>query len=535
MNSMKRNGATVMIMAAAMLLATLLSGCGQTSAPSAAPAASASPAATEQGAASAAPAGAAVPFKETFEFSWLGSIWAPYSADSTIFDFIQKATNTKINFEWAPLDNYQVRVNTALASGKLPDVIGLNGANLTDLIGQGAVVALDDYYAKDAPNITARLVKEDYPFLRNISDGKIYVIPYMIDFPPILSYMVRKDWLDRANLQVPATWDQWVGAWTVFRDTDANGDGDAANEIPIAGSPDILLEAFGIHSNDAFCVAGDGTYMLIYDHPNYRKYLEAMAKLYQDKLFDQEFATRTQDPLFKAMDSGLAGTAFTTAERAKISTDTNRQTNPGATWLCVPPITGPDGDQGIAARGKFGINAAVTVGAGKAGRVDGIMQFWNWIYSDAGILAMNYGQEGVHYDMKDGKPVLKADYIKGFPDARKAGLIFQPFPFCWTKDNYMQILTHGKTYEELDETSKIFYDGLFLNEKYFYKAPPVLTTAAYAQYSADLLPKAKELQANAITGKITVDQFFTEYGKLKTAGLAEVAKQAQEAWNNLSK
>ena len=41
-------------------------------------------------------------------------------------------------------------------------------------------------------------------------------------------------------------------------------------------------------------------------------------------------------------------------------------------------------------------------------------------------------------------------------------------------------------------------------------------------YSADIIPAIKELQANAIAGRISIDDFFTGYEALKPQGLQAI-------------
>ena len=60
--------------------------------------------------------------------------------------------------------------------------------------------------------------------------------------------------------------------------------------------------------------------------------------------------------------------------------------------------------------------------------------------------------------------------------------------------------------------------------------PPIFTTDAYSEYYADLGAQVKSLEANAVAGNITVEEFFAEYEKLKEEGLQEVIDQADEAW-----
>lgn len=478
-----------------------------------------------------------VPFAETFAFSILSTIWSPYDAESTLISDIMRLTNSDIKMEWAPTQDFGTKVNTLLSSNTLPDII-MGVPDMISLIDQGAILPLDDYYNETVmPDVMAIINPEDYPYIRNVNDGHIYSLLYTFDFPPGRSWIMRQDWLDKVNLELPKTWNDWLTVWRAVRDQDANSDGNATNEIPIVGGAWQLAPAFGIVAGEVasgvggqFCKMPDGGYSLIYEHPNYRSYLENMAMLYKEKLLDQEFTTRNYAECCKAMDANIGFITLSWAEQAKLSSVVLRQNIPAATVQCIVPVTGPAGDQYIMARNKFGNRGVVTVSAEKDDKVEKIMRFFNWLYTDDGARLMNYGVEGTHHALVNGTPVLKAPYIESFVNARKGGLIFQPFPFYWLQDNYMQILLQGKAYAELDDVTKIFYDGLFLNEPYFAYVPPTLVTQAYSQYSADLMPRMRELEANAIIGSITVDQFYTEYAALKGKGLADIIKQASEAW-----
>ena len=106
--------------------------------------------------------------------------------------------------------------------------------------------------------------------------------------------MVRQDWLDDLGMDTPETWEDWLSYWRGVRDNDLNGNGDPADEIPLAlaqsadGERSLtqLLNAFGIAaSNDTqFCLLDDGTYTMVYEHPRYPAFLEAVAGLYAEGL-----------------------------------------------------------------------------------------------------------------------------------------------------------------------------------------------------------------------------------------------------------
>ena len=100
------------------------------------------------------------------------------------------------------------------------------------------------------------------------------------------------------GMKEPETWEDWLAYWRAVRDNDLNGNGDPSDEIPVAfaGGTDgersltMLMNAFGIAaSNDTqFCVLEDGTYTMVYEHPRYPEYLEAVTGLYAEGILRVE-------------------------------------------------------------------------------------------------------------------------------------------------------------------------------------------------------------------------------------------------------
>ncbi|MGL4374441.1 MAG: hypothetical protein ACRCS6_11680, partial [Turicibacter sp.] len=175
-------------------------------------------------------------------------------------------------------------------------------------------------------------------------------------------------------------------------------------------------------------------------------------------------------------------------------------------------------------------SAAIT-GAGEEKAVE-IIQFFDYLFSEEGTTLASYGIEGVHHDVVDGKPVLK-DEFADFNEARKNGVNFTPFPHVFTGDSYMQMTLGGKTVDELDETTKIFYDALFVGEDSFFAPTPTLQTQAYIDNQATIMPKLESLLAECVIGAISVDQFYSEYEKLKAVGLQDILDQGNEAYQKM--
>jgi putative aldouronate transport system substrate-binding protein len=471
----------------------------------------------------------------------------PTAFDGTFyFPTILERTNARVEIDWRVIENYGTQVATLLASGELPDILVAGDYGVTNLASEGAIIPLDDYLDL-IPNIVAAVGEKRMANWRS-ADGHIYTIPTIVDVPGSQSVMIRQDWLDALGMKAPETWEEWLALWRGIRDQDMNGNGDLNDEIPLALEKGAngerclasLLNAFGIacSADTQFCVLEDGTYTLVYEHPRYPEFLQAVQDLYKEGLLDQEFATRTQAELFTAMDSNLVGTCMTWAERAKLSTLTNREGgDANALWACVPPITGPHGDRMTQERAAVTGVWCITTAAEKAGKVEDILKLFNWNFSEEGIILYNYGIEGVHHDLVDGKRVLRPEYIsKGFVDYRLAGMEFEPFGGKWLTDAFTQCLFAGKSLQELDDAAQAFYNGLaVVNNGFYYSMPQTLATEAYTEYAAETINTGVcVIRDQCIAGQISVDEFFKQYEAFKPVGLQEILDKGAEAYAKLS-
>lgn len=537
---MKKSNKVISAALASTLAASMLAGCGSSSSSSSSTADSSSTqsaetATTEAAASEESSASTEAASGDAVEFSFFGAIWDPYTETSDILDAWQSAANCKIDFEWVQEDSYDTQLAAKVASQDLPDVIKKEDGNVDDLIEQGLILPLDDYLEEYCPNYLAQLTEDDLASLRNPSDGKIYGLSLIVDNEAAYSTMIRSDWLTNLGLEEPQTWDDWVNVWTAFRDNDANGDGDATNEIPLAVSYDqfyMLENMFGIESNGYFSIV-DGKYVYDPENPNYETFLDNMRELYADGILYSEFITCDQEQLNTIGSNNTLGSTVNWAEQAKnYSLACQELGNTDALYSCVTPITGPNGDQKIQARTKLSENTFITINA--QDRLPQILQAFDYLYSDEGIILTNYGIEGETFEYdEDGNPVVLAPYNTDFSTARSYDLIPSIIPFVFLHDSYMQYLMGGKTEDELDAAGQSFIDGLTINDDYYYQAPKLYTTDAWVEHS-DLVEQQIALRDNYIMGKISKDEYNTQYQELKDAGLQDVIDQAQAAYESVS-
>ncbi|MGN0741605.1 MAG: hypothetical protein ACI4L8_03075, partial [Candidatus Fimadaptatus sp.] len=445
-----------------------------------------------------------------------------------------------VAIDWQEEEGYSSAIATTLLASKkdLPDLINPTGFGVMELADDGLIVPLDDYLEL-MPDLVSAVGPEHMDAWR-ASDGHIYTIPSVSTIRGSFSMMVRRDWLDALGLSAPETWEDWLTYWRGVRDNDMNGNGDPADETPIAlaqsadgeRSLTLLLNAFGIAaSNDTqFCLLEDGTYTMVYEHPRYPEFLEAMAGLYAEGILVEGYEAFSYSAIERMMGDNTLGSAMTFAAAGSQTATLRKGGDEDALWQSVKPVAGPHGDRMIQERELIMPVWCITAGARENGKVEDIVRFFNWCFTQEGAWLYNYGIEGVSYALRDGQPVLDRELVaNGFADYRAVGINYEPFGGYWLQDAYMQCLFEGKTKEELSDIQKEVYDGLFtLNNEFFYTQPLTIETESYVKYRTSLITEGVcKLRDQAIRGEITQQAFWDGYERLKEKGLAAVIDDVQ--------
>lgn len=463
--------------------------------------------------------------------------------DNYFWPAIKKMTGVDLDIFWEEKENYITSLSTTLLTDmdKMPDIINASDFGVMDLADDGAVIPLDDYLDL-MPNIVSAVGQDRMSYWRQ-TDGHIYTIPSIINVQGAQTMMVRQDWLDRLGLSEPQTWDEWVNLWRTIRDNDLNGNGDPGDEIPFAAQYGAdgercfipLLNAFGIKTSGdtQFCLLEDGTYTMVYEHPKYPEFLKAMQELYAEGLISIEFDAMYAAEMDTAMDENRLGTVFNWAERCRTSTQALREAGvEDALWAAAAPVTGPDGDQMTPERIMVMPLWCISSAAQKRGKVENIIRFFNWYYSEEGSWLYSYGLPGISYEVKDGMPVMVSEMTaNGFTDYRDAGCNIESFGGLWQESAFTQCLFEGRSVHEMDDLTEEFYKGIsVVNNGYFYAVPNTYETPAYTQYRNALITEGVcRLRNQTIKGGLSVEAFFEEYASLKQQGLQKVIDEASKA------
>ena len=445
---------------------------------------------------------------------------------------LEKRTNTELEFIHPTQGQEKEQFNLMIASKELPDIIyampnDFKGG-VTQAVEEGIILGLNDYINEEkAPNLT-KLIKEDEQVDKSIKldDGTYCGFPsgakdrYLLTFKGLI---VRQDWLDKLNLPLPETVDEWEQALIGFK-----------NELG-AEAPYTIL------GTNEFAGAYDVSRSFFYDvdkkeitygplKPEYKEFVARMKKWYDMGLLDREFATQSQtmaDAKITGGQSGVisAGAASGINKYAVAMSDIEGVKWAGAQYPVLVKGEKPKYGQlnEKSHPGQFITTACKNIEAA--------VRFLDYGYSEAGHMLYNFGIEGESYEMIDGYPKYTEDITdnaEGIPmnnQLAKYAMSVYGGPFLQDKRYYEQYLKR-------DEQKAAI--SLWEQVENSYDLPNLILTAeegnAIATPLTDITSSWTESEYKLIMGKIDMSEYDACVQKLYDMGIEKVLKVYNDAY-----
>lgn len=240
----------------------------------------------------------------------------PLTKEFAKMEWLQDAEDRAgVEIEWQEVtSDWAQKKATLLASGDIPDMIIGNGSILDTEFAQfpGLFEDLSPVIDQSLPNVKAMF--DAHPETKTIAtqlDGKIYGLPKYQRYWPdaVTRQYINQKWLDNLGLKVPTTWDELYTVLLAFKEKDANGNGDANDEIPMDFAPTglgvgvtsfgffeptVMLGSMGItlaESGYGYFVEGGKVKNFVVDE-RYKTLVKFLNKCYSAGLINKEVFTQ---------------------------------------------------------------------------------------------------------------------------------------------------------------------------------------------------------------------------------------------------
>lgn len=447
---------------------------------------------------------------------------------------LQEATGITVNYTHPPQGQASEKFNIMIASKNLPDIIeyawpqypGGPGKAIKD----GKIIRLNEYIEKYAPNLMTYLNEnEDIKKLCTTDEGDIFAFPFIRGTDALCiteGLVLRKDWLDELNLEVPETIDEWENVLTAFK-TAKN----IESPLDISTYPFTVGAFSGAYGALIGFFVEDGQVKYGPNEAGYKDFLAKMNDWYQKGLVSPDIASLPGDVITSDLLSDKTGAVFGAIGGG---IGTWMSSKPNDTFDLVgakyPVLNKGDLPKFHSHQLACPYNFAAITTSCKNPEL--AAEFLAYGYSDEGQMLYNFGIEGESYEMIDGYPTY-TDNIKnnqeGYSMANMLGqycLSFDQGPFIQRQEYYEQYA--GMPQQQAAWQQFAIGDGINRTVPYIYFDEQENQEIAKKQTAISTF--VVESLCKYIMGIEPMENFDEYKAELEALGINEVLEAKQNAY-----
>lgn len=448
---------------------------------------------------------------------------------------------TGVELEILTLPNGEA-MTAMIAGGDYPDIIWYNNFDTypgrAERAVKDGVIEPIGKYLDYAPDLKAALEQnDDWYKSAALNDGTIWSAPLIREDDYLCvsaGLMIRQDWLDELNLELPETPEQLYETLKAFKEK-------KGAEVPfsaglwwlydLATVEGVLTSAFGL-PNAWWYRDGEDIHLGAYEK-EYKGLLEYLHKLYVDGLLDPNFQTvdgNTTDANFMNGRSGVTIASVGAGMGTYLST--MEKEDPKYNISGFGPLVANKGDKALSTRYMYPITNGGAVITTACKNPEAAAMFLNYGYTEEGRKLFNYGIEGVSYTMENGVPTL-TELVMNNPDGLSRAQIMAHYmrssvfgPFVQEKRYFEQYADRPQQQAAIttwsnSDASKHVLPCLSIAEK---------DSAEFSKLMGDVYTYCSEMFVNYIIGVKSLDTFESEYlATLKSMGIEKAIAMQQEA------
>lgn len=433
----------------------------------------------------------------------------PFVEETWLFPkVIEEKFNVTLKVTPIPSSSYNDKVNMAIASQSIPDIMNSVDLNtLNDMGSKGMFLNMQDYIDQ-MPNAQAAFAQRSDLSICRISGSEWYALPSKVPSANLpktsidFITMIRGDILAEQNLEVPTTYDELYDVLSALKEAYPDSQPwvtrQKNNAMLWTLAPSVGLS---MDINDyTMWVEETGEFKTILDDENFKYLIEFMRKCYEDGLLDQEYAisdTTTWE------DKIISGKGFFAIDYfARPETMTNAAVSGGNTSYTLDPMLPPATENGEAKVYAKNVPVSYQGISAKVESPERLMEVYDWwFFSEEGAMLGYFGEEGVSYTVGEDKKVsyiYSEDANSVTSIASKYGVDY--YGFCGLMPGDFGYTIDFENDPNMSEPAKATYR--------VYQGQTVESCPAI-NYTGDALDARKDYTANLQTAMIgEIDKFI---------------------------
>jgi putative aldouronate transport system substrate-binding protein len=457
------------------------------------------------------------------EISWLNILHTASPPTDTVLDQIEKNTNTEIKFSWIPDASKEERINTALASDSLADIVTLTileNSSVRNALKSGMFWNVEDYL-DEFPNLKA--ISKDIRTSASIK-GKLYGIPFQKDLARN-GVVIRKDWLDKLGLAVPKTTEELMEVAKAFteKDPDGNGKNDTTGFMDrsdlIFGAFKTLGSYYGTPNN--WQVDNKGNFTAEFETDGYIETMDYMKELYENGWINKDFAVTAKTDQQQNFAQGKAGIYVGALFDAKNLQTMAAGIQDNMKLALINDMTSDSNSERAiwsAGNGIGGLLAFPRSEVKDEAELKRLLKFVNDLLEPKTYTLMTYGIEGTHYKLNnDGAyEIINQDLWQQE---------VQPFASARPKEN-------GYGLKDPDPNKALADEMIAENAEYAVFNPAVpLESPTYTTQGSELQKIITDATYQYILGEISLDDFKKAVKSWNDQGGKTIKEEYKAAYN----
>mgnify|MGYP005840618981 CR=1 FL=1 len=462
--------------------------------------------------------------------------------EAPIFQELEKRTGVHIDYQHPPAgQQVSEQFNLLVASGNYPDIIEWNWLSFPGgpekAIKDKVILRLNEVVDQYAPNLKKMYAgRPDRRKAATTDEGNQYVFPFMREINCWTGLVTRGDWMEKLGLQVPTTVDELHTMLAAYKTKDPNGN-DKADEWPFG--PGLGTNPVSAYANHAIVGAWGiawnyynekGTVKYGPAQPAFKEFLRMMVAWYKEGLIDPEFVSMDK----KAVDARITGGQWGTwvgAAAAGMGAYLllMEKTDPKYSLVGLPYPTLQKGERPLL--GQFANDYPGTASAAITTSCKRVREAAEWLdypYGPEGHMLVNFGVEGVGYNMVNGEP--KMTELALGAEAPKYRRSLDAGPFIQDLRAYLASLTFPTQLAAVKTWTEP------VNEMHL---PPMSPTVEESKRMATITQEMNTLFSESVlkvlTGAVPVEDWDRVVEQMKKIGLDEAIKINQAALERYEK
>jgi putative aldouronate transport system substrate-binding protein len=471
--------------------------------------------------------------------------------DCSVFAAAEEATGVHIEFTEVSMMNASEQFSLMCASGDMKDILGGTGSyygSTAAAIEEEIIIDLAPYAEKYMGNYMTILNDPRYEAYKENaynSEGQLPEISSISDeYKPTAGMQIRKDWLEKLDLDTPETYDDLENVLKAFKENYGcssaflmSGSTQVNNLIAGYGTTGAAEDSMGGSTVNMYQV--DGVIRNGYQDESYKAYLTMMNRWYKEGLISPDFITASSDGSQNNMDgdiiAGNCGVWYAQGNFVGQYESQAQVTEPDFSIMGLADPYSPEYNPEKTTHfttlsgGNSGGSGALSVST-NCEDVQLACQWLDYFWTEPGQILCNYGIEGEGFEYVDGKPQFTDFIING-----------GNFQFMMTG----YTLSGVPTYTDFDKSFFTYSDNVLeafdiwaacVDDLYTLPSGLTLTSEqsdAYTSKFNDINTMAEERVGKFITGEADIEtQWDTFQADLISMGIEDCIAVYQEAYDD---